>query len=257
MKSRSAFLLILVASLFLTLSGCKKATDPEQAEQVQGDLFPLTGGHKLTFNGFIRHAVNDTNITITGQYYTGIMTVLPAAPPLPPNVPNISGTTFFISDSSLVDPAPVWVVSGFYVKRTSSTSGDFWFLTNAGRFYRQTGVNRVDSLKWILLVKEGATVGQSWVGFDSTYTSTTVGSARLRIEGVFDGLASVTVNSQTYQAYKLTAVRSVYVGGSTTPVSQGPTATIWLVPGVGIVKFIFNSDGETPGFERNLLSKNF
>lgn len=257
MKSRSAFLLMLVAGLFLALSGCKKATDPEQAEKVEGDLFPLTAGHKLTFNGFIRHAVNDTNITVTGAFYTGIMTVVPAAPPLPPNVADIAGTTFFIFDSSLVDPTPVWVESGFYVKRASSTSGDFMFLTNAGRFYRLFGINRVDSLKWILLVKEGATVGESWVGFDSTYTSTTVGSARIRIEGVFEGLAPVTVNAQTYSAYKLTATRSIFVGGSTTPVAQGPTATIWLVPGLGIVKFIFNSDGETPGFERNLLSKNF
>ncbi|MEX1140674.1 MAG: hypothetical protein WEF53_15145 [Bacteroidota bacterium] len=259
MKYGHALLLFLVASMLIVAPGCKKSTDPAEAEKVMGDLFPLTAGHKLTFNGFIRHAVNDTNITVTGGFYRGIMTVLPAAPPLPPNVATLAGTTFFISDSSLVDPAPVWVVSGFYVKRTSSTSGDFYFLTNAGRFYRQTFVNRVDSLKWILLVKENATVGESWVAFDSSYTSSSgaVGTARLRIDCVFDGLAGVTVNGQTYQAYKLTATRSVYVGGAPTPVSQGATATVYLVPGLGIVKFLFNSDGETPGFDRNLLSKNF
>jgi hypothetical protein len=259
MKYGATLLLLFLAVVALfSVSGCKKSTSPEEAEKVTGDLFPLISNHKFTFNGFIRHAVNDTNITATGAFYTGIMTVLPAAPPLPPNVPNIAGTTFFISDSSFVNPSPAtWVVSGFYVKRASTTSGDIMFLTNAGRFYRQTGVARVDSLKWILLVRQDATVGQSWVAFDSTYTSSTVGTARLKIDCVFDARANITVNSQTYFAYKLTANRSVYVGGSTTPVSQGPTATIWLVPDLGIVKFIFNSDGETPGFDRNLLSKNF
>ncbi|GJQ20521.1 MAG: hypothetical protein HBSIN02_08760 [Bacteroidia bacterium] len=250
-------LIVAVGLALLSAPGCSKSSEPE-TETVTGDLFPLVAGHKFTFNGFIRHAVNDTNITATGAFYTGIMTVLPTAPPLPPNVPNITGTTFFISDSSFVNSSPAtWVVSGFYVKRTSSTSGDIWFLTNAGRFYRQTGVARTDSLKWILLVRENAVVGESWVGFDSTYTSSTVGSARLKIDCVFDGLASISVNGQAYSAYKLTATRSVYVGGSSTPVSQGQTAAIWLVPDLGIVKFIFNSDGETPGFERNLLSKNF
>ncbi len=257
MKYGHALLLFLVASMLIVVPGCKKSTDPADAEKVLGDLFPLTAGHKLTFNGFIRHAVNDTNITSTGAFYRGIMTVLPAAPPLPPNVATLAGTTFFISDSSLVNPAPVWVVSGFYIKRTTSTSGDFYFLTNAGRFYRTTGVARTDSLKWILLVKENATVGESWVAFDSTYTSSAVGSARLKIDCVFDGLAGVTVNGQTYQAYKLTATRSVFVGGSPTPVAQGATATVHLVPGLGIVKFLFNSDGETSGFDRSLLSKNF
>lgn len=259
MKYGHALLLFLAASMLIVVPSCDKTEDPKEAEKVMGDLFPLTGGHKLTFNGFIRHAVNDTNITATGAFYAGIMTVIPDGfiPALPPNVATIPGTTYFISDSSLVDPAPVWVVSGFYIKRTTRTSGDFYFLTNAGRFYRTTGVQRTDSLKWILLVKENATVGESWVAFDSTYTSAAVGSSRLKIDCVFDGLAGVTVNGQTYQAYKLTATRSVFVGGSATPVAQGATATVYLVPGLGIVKFIFNSDGETPGFDRSLLSKNF
>ncbi|MEX2116484.1 MAG: hypothetical protein WEB37_06340 [Bacteroidota bacterium] len=259
MKYGHALLLFLVASMLIVVPSCKKATDPEDVEQVTGDLFPLTGGHKLTFNGFIREAVNDTNITATGGFYRGIMTVLPAAPPLPPNVATLAGTTFFLSDSSLVNPTPTWVVSGFYVKRTTSTSGDFYFLTNAGRFYRTFNIHttRSDSLKWILLVKENAFVGQTWNAFDSSYAAPGVGTARLKIDCVFDGLTAVTVNGQTFSGYKLTATRSVFVGTSTTPIAQGATATVWLVPGLGIVKFLFNSDGETPGFDRSLLSKNF
>ncbi len=258
MKSRYLLLLLLAGTFFLTVPGCKKETTAPVKEQVTGDLFPLTTGHKLTFTGYIRQAVADTNITATGAYYRGIMTVVPA-PALPPIVAPLAGTTFFLSDSSLVSPPSTWVVSGFYLKRTTSTSGDFYFLTNAGRFYRQTGVARIDSLKWVKLVVENAFIGESWVAFDSTYTSASpaVGTARLKVDCVFQAKENVTVNSVTYAAFKLVATRSVFIGGSATPLTSGATATIWLVPNLGIVKFIFNSDGETSGFDRNLLSKNF
>lgn len=252
-------LLFIGLAFLLTAGSCDKSTDPEK-EVVQGDLFPLTAGHKFTFNGTLRDAVNDTNITATAAFYTGIMTVLPTAftPALPPNVATIPGTTYFISDSSFVNPNPaIWVVSGFYVKRESETSGDIYFLTNAGRFYRQTGVTRPDSLKWIKLVQQNAEVGVTWEAFDSSYASDLTGTARLRIECTIEARADVSVNGTIYSAYKLNAYRKVFVGGSQTSASEGSTATIWLVPDVGIVKFIFNSDGETPGFERNLLSKNF
>jgi len=252
---RNSLLFLAAATFLLTVNSCKTSTDPEKIV-VTGDLFPLTANSKFTFNGYLRDAVNDTNITATGGFYAGIMTVLPAAPPLPPGVSDLAGTTFFISDSSFVNPAPpVWVVSGFYVKRTTSTSGDIYFLTNAGRFYRQTGVSRTDSLKWIKLVQQDAEVGVTWEAFDSSYTSAVVGTARLRIECTIQARADITVNSQTYSAYELVAYRKVFVGGSATPVSEGATASIWLVPEFGIVRFIFNSDGETPGFDRNLLSK--
>jgi len=259
--------MILVGISLLAIPSCKKSsTEPAAKEQVMGDLYPLVMGRKLTFNGSIRDAVTDTNITATSAFYNARMTTLTAGfPALAPFVAPLAGTTFFISDSSLVSPPSTWYVSGFYVKRTTATSGDIWFLTNAGRFYRQTFVyvpgtgGRIDSLKWILLVKENATVGESWVAFDSTYTSLSgaIGTARLKVDCVFEGKQTLTLNGQTYETYKLVATRSVFVGGSSTPASQGATATVWLVPGVGIVKFIFNSDGETPGFERDLLSKNY
>jgi hypothetical protein len=49
----------------------------------------------------------------------------------------------------------------------------------------------------------------------------------------------------------------VYLGGSTTPAQVGETATIWLVANLGIVKFIFNADGESNGFYREFKSKNW
>lgn len=267
MKYRFLPLIILVGVSLLVAPSCKESSTDPVKEQVTGDLYPLVMGRKLTFNGFIRDAVTDVNISATGAFYNARMTTLTAGfPPLAPFVAPLAGTTFFISDSSLVSPPSTWFVSGFYVKRTTATSGDFWFLTNAGRFYRQTFVynpatqaGRIDSLKWILLVKENAFVGESWVAFDSTYTSTSsaIGTARLKVDCVIEGKETLTLNGTAYEAWKLVATRSVFVGGSPTPASQGATATVWLVPNVGIVKFIFNSDGETRGFERNLLSKNY
>lgn len=260
MTYRHMLFVFLAALYLMTVTSCKKETTQPAKEQVTGDMYPLINGNKIRFNGYIRHAQNDTNITATGAYYQARMTVFTAGfPPLPSFVAPLAGTTYFIQDSSLVVAPSTWNVSGFYVKRSAATSGDIWFLTNAGRFYRTLGVypGRIDSLKWVLLVKEGAFIGESWVAFDSSYTSSTVGSARLRVDCVFEGKVSITVNSQTFEAYKLVATRKVYAGGSSTPLQEGSTATIWLVPNVGIVKFIYNSDGETPGFERNYLSRNF
>ncbi|MBI2618905.1 MAG: hypothetical protein HYW57_02385 [Ignavibacteriales bacterium] len=261
MKYRFLPLLILVAVSLLAVPSCKKSTTEPEKVQVTGDLYPLTTGNKISFNGYIRDAVTDVNIEATASFYLARMTLISPFPPLPSIVAPLAGTTFFIQDSSYVilpgQTTPSWYSSGFYVKRTSATSGDIYFLTNAGRFYRQTGVARTDSLKWVLLLQENAFIGESWVAFDSTYTSASpaIGTARLKVDCVFEGKESVTVNSQTFEAYKLVATRSVYLGGSTTPAAQGATATIWLVTGSGIVKFIFNSDGETPGFERNFLSR--
>lgn len=252
-------LLLLAVIALLAVPACKKSTTEPEKEQVTGDLYPLTTGNQIRFSGYIRDAVTDVNIEATGAFYYASMTLISPFPPLPSIVAPQAGTTFFILDSSLVNPPSTYYVTGFYVKRTTATSGDFYFLTNAGRFYRQTGVQREDSLKWILLVKEGAFVGESWVAFDSTYTSASpaIGTARLKVDCVFEGKETITVNSQSIEAYKLVATRSVFLGGSSTPAAQGATATVWLVPGGGIVKFIFNSDGETPGFDRNFLSRNF
>lgn len=258
MKVRQISLILLAAGFLLTVSSCKKDNPaaPVRGEQVTGDLFPLVLGHKLTFNGYIRHAVNDTNITATGAYYQGRMTIVSNSTPTP-----VGGTSHLISDSSLVSPAPVWVPSGFYIRRTTTTSGDFRFLTNLGRFYRSFGISSPDSLKWVLLVKEGSYVkadkfDESWTAYDSTFAGST-GPVKLVIKGEFIAKETITLNGVSYTAYKLEAKRYIYLGTSTTPAVQGATATIWLQAGLGIVKFIYNSDGETSGFERNLLTKNF
>ena len=106
------------------------------------------------------------------------------------------------------------------------------------------------------MVKQDAGVGVEWTGFDSTWTAPT-GQVRLQIVGKIEAKAPITVNNLTFSVYKAIATRKVYLGGSTTPSVVGETASIWLAPDIGIVKFIFNADGESSGFFRELKSKNF
>lgn len=253
------FLAASTLSMALYVSGCKESTsEPEQGvPPITDDLFPLVVGHKLVFSGFIRDAVTDLNIDATGAVYEGRMTITSNASPTP-----LGGTATLLLDSSRVptgiaNPPTIWVQTPFYIQRPSpSGSGDFAFLTNIGRFYRQLGLNRADSLRWVLLVKQTAGVGVEWTAFDSTWTAPT-GLVRLQIVGKIDARASLTVGGQTFNPYKVTATRKIYLGGSATPSTTGTTAEIWLEPAIGIVKFIYHSDGETPGFYREYKSRNF
>lgn len=250
--------LLAVLSFMLSSSGCKeKSTEPEQGVQpITEDLYPLIVGRKLTFSGFLRDKITDINIDATGAVYEARMTVAATSAQTP------FGVAHVLSDSQRVptglpQPPTTWVVTSYYVQRSSPTgSGNISFLTNIGRFYRTFSIQRADSLRWILLAKLDAGVGVEWTGFDSSWTAPT-GLVRLQIVGKFEPKASITVNNQTFNAYKATATRKIYLGGSSTPSVVGETATLWLAPDIGLVKFIFNADGETNGFYRELKSKNF
>ena len=251
------FILALSAfALLLSVNSCKKSVDPEELEQVLGDLFPLTVGHKITFDGYMRDKTTNTNVDSTSAFYEARMTVVSNSTPTP-----VGGTSHLISDSSKVHPAPVWVASGFYVRRATTTSGDFEFLTNIGLFLRTFGVTHggaaSDTLKWVLLVKEGQFVlGEPWEAYDSTFAGAS-GAVRLRVEGQFTAREQLSLGGQTFNTYKLIATRKIYLGGSETASVSQQTAALWLEPGLGIVRFIFDSDGETPGFDRNYLTRNW
>jgi hypothetical protein len=253
----AAILATMTVTMMISLTGCeKKTTEPETVQPITDDLFPLIVGRKLTFSGYLRDAATDVNIEATGAVYEARMTVAAT------NAPTPFGTAHVLSDSQRVptgipNPPTTWVVSSFYVQRAAPTgSGNFGFLTNIGRFYRTFGIQRADSLQWIQLIKQDAGVGVEWKGFDQTYTGA-AGQVRLEIVCKTEARASLTLAGTTFNPYKVVAKRRVYLGGSATPSVQSETATIWLEPNVGIVKFIFNADGETPGFFREFKSKNF
>ncbi|HEY5615915.1 MAG TPA: hypothetical protein VIL52_07810, partial [Bacteroidota bacterium] len=61
---------------------------------------------------------------------------------------------------------------------------------------------------------------------------------------------------QTFsQTYYVVAKRKIYLNGVLA--TEASTAELWLVPNVGIVKFIFHGDGTTGGFHREYKSRNF
>jgi hypothetical protein len=81
----------------------------------------------------------------------------------------------------------------------------------------------------------------------------------LEIVGKWEGRESLTLAGTTFNTYKLTTRRNVYLGGSPTPApgSGALTASIWLASAIGPVKMILNADGESYGHFREFLSKNF
>jgi hypothetical protein len=129
-------------------------------------------------------------------------------------------------------------------------------VTNIGLFYRTFGINRADSLRWVVLVRQDLGIGTEWSAFDSTWTIAT-GSVRLEVVCKVEGREMLSLGGQSFNAYKVVATRRVYLGGASVPSVTGATATVWLEPNIGIVKFIYNADGETPGFYREYASRNF
>jgi hypothetical protein len=263
MKNAKLFLFgaiaVFVLAFSLSISGCKsdETTEPEAVQPITEDLFPLVVGRQLVFSGHLTDR-NGTQIPGTSTVYEARMTVTALNAPLPAPI----GTSHVISDSQRVPtgvatPPTMWFVSNFYVQRTPATgTGNFRFLTNIANFYRTFGLQRADSLRWILLVRQDLGVGVEWTAFDSTWTAAT-GPVRLQVVGKVDGRESLTLGGQTFNAYKITATRKVYLGGATTPSVQAPTAELWMQPNVGIVKFIFYADGQSGGFYREYKSRNF
>ncbi len=250
-------LAMFVLALALTTSGCKKEDSTEPAVvAISEDLFPLILGRQFVFSGFLRDKTTDLNIDATGAVYEARMTVVAV------NATTPFGTAHVISDSQrvptgLANPPTIWVLGSFYVQRNPATgTGNFNFLTNIANFYRTFGINRADSLRWVLLVRQDLGVGVEWTAFDSSWTGAT-GVVRLQVVGKVEGREALTLAGQSFNPYKITAIRKIYLGGSSTPSVQQPTATIWLQPNVGIVKFIFNADGTSLGFFREYKSRNF
>jgi hypothetical protein len=251
-------MIAFVLALSVSSTGCKKsddATSPETPQPITEDLFPLILGRQLVFSGYLTDR-NDVQIAGTSSVYEARMTVAAL------NAPTPFGTAHVLSDSQRVptgiaNPPTTWVVSSFYIQRSPATgTGNFYFLTNIANFYRTFGLSRPDSLRWVLLVRQDMGVGVEWTAFDSSWAAPT-GQVRLQVVGKVEGRESLTMGGQTFNPYKITAVRKVYLGGASTPSVQAPTATVWLQPNIGIVKFIFNADGTSGGFYREYKSRNF
>jgi hypothetical protein len=264
MRFLLAFVLFVVLAVSVTTSGCKKDDGGTPVDEfVEGDIFPISEGTKITYNGFLREKADppaDTNITATGAVYETRWTIMndSASIPGPPIGPG--GVGILILDSTRVptgvpSPPTIWVESPVYIQRLSN--GGFRFLTDIGRFYRLFGVNQTDSLKLVHLADVSTKIGGTWTAYNESFSSSTVGSVRLEIVGRWDK-ENITVNGQNFSTYKVTTSRNVYIPATSTtpaPGSGGLTAQVWLATGIGPVKLILHGNPESNGHYREFLSR--
>lgn len=258
---------ILSVALFtlLWISACSDddTTTPPTDNSIKEDLFPLVVGHQITYSGYLRDKTTDTNIIATGAVYETKWTIASNAILSP-----LGNTANLIYDSTRVPtgipvPPVITVASPLFVDRNPPTgNANFSFLQTVGTFFRKFGIQRLDSLRWILIAKLDAGIGTEWSAFDSTWITPPTAlppntPVRLQIVGKFEAKEDLTLAGQTFSTYRLQTTRKIYLGGSTTPSATSPTATIWLAPNVGPVKIILNADGENVGHYREFKSKNF
>lgn len=259
-----AFLLLSGFLVVFLVSGCSEDSDPVNGgtpDPVPANIFPLTAGSVLIYNSGTLLSL-DTDVPIAGTEIgfqsKWIIAGKVAAGPPPYTQPTV------ILDTT--------VVAGQTVPRTflahhDTVANEFHFLTNLGYFFRSqkiyttagdsTSGIRADSLRWILLAKPSASVGEEWVAFNETFTSNIVGQVRLEIKGAFEAKENITAAGTDYVTYRLVATRRVYLGSSTTSISTNPTAKLWMAENVGPIKIELRGDAESNGKVQTLTGKNF
>ena len=245
---------ILFSFIFIFSSCDEDTTSPEEIVPITDDLFPMIVGRQITYNGFLRNATTDSNITSFPQYIAKWTVV--SNDTLTP----VGGTSNLVWDSTLVptgisNPPVIWVETPFFIRRDPPTgTANFSFLQNIAPFYRRFNIQLSDTLRWIHLAQLDKGVNNEFTAFDSTWAASS-GNVRLLIVGKFEGNVSLTVNGQSFTTYLLTTRRRIYVDGQL--LTEAATASIWLAKDIGPVKMIINADGENPGHYREMLSKNF
>jgi hypothetical protein len=247
-----------------TFQGCDEDTvTPEEIQPILDDLFPLVAGHAIIY-GEGTLLFNDTQTPIPGSEvgFNSKWIVGGNVPfPIPPHTNPV-----VVIDTTNVPAFATTSVRQFFIQK-DTTNGNFDFLTNLGFLFRSrkiyntpgdsTSGIRSDSLVWIGLSKSSQGLNREWVAFTSNYTSATLGDIRFEIVGKFEGKETLIIGGTNYETYKLVATRRVYLGTSTTPVSVGTTAILWLAPNVGPVKIILIGDDESHGKSQTMTAKNF
>lgn len=251
-----------------------KTTFAQIEATVPNNIFPLVAGHRFDYTGYFTKADTETLLTNLGGSYNTTWTVgasvTPLAPYLGAAAPAGRTSASLISDSTLLAPplAPITFkkftpVFAYY----DTASGDYWYLTNLGNFYRYNKVYksasdltpRADSLRFIKLASPKAGLGGTFTSFEETFTSYLIPTApftiNLKITGTWEKKEDLILSGTTYNTYYLVIKRKATIG--TTTASEGTTAKLWLVKGVGPVKMFLAGDNEVPGNYRELKSKNF
>jgi hypothetical protein len=223
---------------------------------ITDDLFPLVAGRVIVY-GEGTLLLNDTQDSIPGSN-VGFNSKWEVGANIPPN-------PVIIYDTTNIPAFGVTSTREFYIQK-DTTTGDFDFLTNLGFLFRSqkiyntpgdsTSGVKSDSVVWIGLSKSTEGVGREYVAFTANYTSATLGPIRFEIVGKFDR-ETLTIAGTNYNTYKLTATRRIYLGSSTSAVSVGTTAVLWLAADIGPVKIILIGDAESHGKSQTMTAKNF
>lgn len=256
------FIFLFIAGLSVSmifLNGCKDEEtiiDPPPDNSVPSAIFPLTPGRIIEYNNGTL-LVNDTETPIAGSE-TGFQSKWIIAGPTTFYPPYSTPTAILDTTKTLGMTIP----RTFLIHRDTSTNV-FYFLTNLGYFFRSQNIKdtsgnfRGDSLQWIALAKPSEGLAKKWTAFSQTYTSATLGAVKLEILGEFEAKESLTAAGATHTTYRLVATRNVYLGTSTSPVSTGVTAKLWMVENVGPIKIELRGDAESHGKRQTMTGKNF
>lgn len=255
---------VILFSFSIIFTSCDEdSTGPgDEVQPITDDLFPLIQGRVIVY-GEGSLLLNDTQTPVPGSeagFNSKWIVAGNVAFPVPPHT-----NPTLVLDTTNVPAFGVTNVRQFFIQKDTST-GNFDFLTNLGFLFRSqkiyntpgdsTSGVRSDSLVWINLSKSTEGVGREYVAYTANYTSATLGPIRFEIVGKFDR-ENLTVAGTTYNTYKLTATRRIYLGTSTSAVSVGTTAVLWLAADVGPVKIILIGDAESHGKSQTMTSKNF
>lgn len=258
---------ILVLAV-LVFAGCEKdsITDPTNTV-IPDNIFPLTAGRVISYNGYLTQNDTETKITASEAGYSTTWSIATRIPinAVFPNPPfNVSGNGTLVRDTTRVPGVGVSMKFTPVFVDYDSTIAEYKFLTNLGFFFRTfsvqtSGSTRSDSLRYIILAKPRAGMGGTFTCFEETFAGSVAGSATnvtLKIEGTWGtATQSVTAGGSTYETYYLEIRRVITIGG--TPVATGLTAKLWVATGVGPVKMHLFGDAESHGNYRVMTSKNF
>ena len=267
---RSLRAAMVAALTVLFVAGCEKDSTTEPADTtIPDNIFPLTAGRVISYNGYLTQNDTETKIAASEAGYSttwSIATKIPVTAVFPNPPFNVSGSAYLIRDTTKVPGVGVAMKFTPVFANYDSATGAYTYMTNLGFFYRTFQVKAAgsanianDSLRFIVLANPRAGLGGTFTCFDENFSGSVAGTPatiNLKITGTW-GTAkqSVTGGGVTYEAYYLEIRRVVTIGS--TPVATGLTAKLWVVPGVGPVKMHLIGDSESHGNYRVITGKNF
>jgi len=276
MKGCRVFIFITIG--FSMLAGCKKSTEPEDiSESVPATIFPLTAGHRFEFSGYLTESSTEDKIPNSEAGFSASWTIFPSTPLadfLPVNAVSYLTQTSapLILDSvrvtGILTEPKVTPVFAYY----DTSSGDYYYLTNFGYFFRSYFIYesassvkiRDDSLRFIKLASPKAKTMNEFIVHEENFqsyrfSSTTPAEINLKIVGQFEKKENLTLSvngkDTIFTTYYLSVKNKATIVGLGT--SESINAKFWLADGIGPVQFFLAGDDEAPGSFRKLKGKNF